>query len=374
LQGIYLLRLKGRILMMEQSVVEKIINDIKASCSMDDNLMAVQQLSKNDKVKFLMSMKDIKDETAGVYLNALYAGEKDKNIQKQIRKLLFALKTMGISIEEPKVKGEPVLKRVEEIKEHRAFMSNYDIEHMRLIVASYELKKNNFIFFNAALHFSNGLLKMMSGPVDRAGLKDIMKKNPIDTKGNMTMVEISPIYAVYLLEEAAARSGKHKEAINKLNQFTATIADNIRKPKDIYNLTIPDTTRSLPIERILQHTLFKPFSFEWKNLAEDKKAYNDIGGGSAIILPPYMVEEKKHVFIKKILESEEMKSKEPLISRLLEDYAYLFYSLNEFSYYKGLMEYLQDADAAQSLLTHFIIKVLDKSEGKQPGLIKNPYG
>jgi hypothetical protein len=361
--------------MTDHSLIEKIINDIKISVAMHDSLNAFQQLSRNDKIVLLTSLKDIKNETAGAYLNALYDCEADKDVRKQMRRLLFALKTSGIKAEELKTAGEPVLKRVDEIREHRALVSNYDIEQMRLIIASYELKKNNFIFFNAAMHFSNGLFKFMSGPVDKAGLKNIMKKeHPGDIKGNMAMADISPVYAGYLLEEAAARSGKHREEINKLNRFIAPVTNKIRKPKDVYNLIIPETTRSLSIEKILQHSIFEPFSFEWKNLAEDKKEYIDIGGSSAIILPPYMLEEKKQVLIKRLLESEELKSKTPLIRRLLEDYAYIFHGLNEFSCYKGLTEYLQDKDASQNVLIHFIKKSLDKSEVKQPGLIKNPYG
>jgi hypothetical protein len=368
------MRLERRLLMTEQPVVKKIINDTKASCGINDSLNIFQQLSKNDKLKLLTTLKEIKDETPGAYLNALYAIEKDKDIQKQIRKLLFTLKTMGIKIEEPRVTGEPILRKIEEIREHRAFMSNYDVEHMRLITASYELKKNNFIFFNAALHYSKGLFKLMSGPIDKARLKDIMKEYPGDSKGNMITVNISPIYAGYLLEEAAARSGKYKEETSKLNHFIASITHNIRKPKDIYNLIIPETTQSLPLEKILQHSAFEPFFLEWKDLAEDKRAYNDIGTSTAIILPPYMVEEKKHAYIENILGSEELKSKIPLINRMLEDYAYIFHGLKEFSHYKGLVECLRDKDTPQRALTHFIKKVLNKSEAKQPGLIKNPYG
>jgi len=361
--------------MTEQSVVEKIINDIKVSGAADESISVFQQMSKNDKITLLTSLKSIKNEAAGLYLNALYTGETDKDIQKQMRQLLFKLKTLGIKTEEPKKATETVLKRVEEIREHRALVSNYDIEQMRLVVASYELKKNNFIFFNAAMHFSNGLFKMTNGPIDKAGLKNIMKaEHPGDIKGNMAMVDISPIYAGFLFEEAADRSGKYKKEINKLNQFTATITNNVRKPKDIYNLIIPETTRSLPIEKILQHPVFEPFSLEWKGHEEDIKTYNNIGGGSSIILPPYMVEEKKDTFIKDMFESEELKSKIPLIKRLLEDYAYIFHGLNEFSCYKGLVEYLQGADTTKNALTYFLKKVLDKSEAKQQGLIKNPYG
>ncbi len=360
--------------MTEQSVVEKIINNIKTSCSIDDSLNAFQRLSRNDKVKLLTSLKNIQDETASAYLNALYAAETDKDLQKQIRRSLFTLKTMGIKTEEPKATGEPVLRRVEEIRENRALMSNYDVEHMRLIIASYELKKNRFVFFNAALHFSNGLSKLMSGPIDKTGLKNVMMEHPQDTKGTMVMVDISPVYAGYLLEEASGRSGKHKEETGRLNHFIKTMKDTVKKPKDIYSLIIPETTQPLPLEKILQHSLFEPFSLEWKNLAEDKKAYNDIGGSGTIILPPYMVEEKKQAFMERLLESEEIRSKTPLIKRLLEDYAYIFHGLKEFPYYKGLMECLLNKDALQSALTYFLKKVLDKSEVKLPGLIKSPYG
>jgi len=72
--------------------------------------------------------------------------ESDKDVQKQMRKLLFALKTVGIKVEQPKQVGEAVLKKVEEVRAHRALLSNYDYQGTRLVVAAYEIKKNAFMF------------------------------------------------------------------------------------------------------------------------------------------------------------------------------------------------------------------------------------
>lgn len=357
---------------MEKSVFGKIIEDIKGSANQDDSLMGFQQLSKEDKLKFLNSLKDIKDETAGLYLNALHADETDRDIQKQIRKLLFVLKTLGIKVEEPKTTGEPVLKKIEEVREHRALLSNYDDANTRLVVAAYELKKNAFIFLNASTHFSDGLTELMSGSIDKAGLEDILRGYLVDKPEDMTLVEISPRYASYLLEEASTRSGKYKEEINHLKKFTTNIKGTLQKPGDIPNLPVPEATRSLPVEKILEHRIFKPFSLAWSTIEEDKKAYNSTGG-STIILPPYMVEQKRQTLIEKLLELDELKSKIPLIKRLLEDYAYIFHSLNEFSNYKGLIEHLQDTNGPQNILLYFIRKSLEIPEEKQSGLIVKPY-
>ena len=358
---------------MDQSVIDSIIKDIKASTTLDHSLNAFRRLSKEDKLKLLNSLKDIKNEAAGLYLNALYPGERDKDIQKQMRKMLFGLKTLGIKVEEPKETGEPALKRAEEVREHKALLSSYDSGLMRLLVAAYELKRNSFMFFNAYIHFSQGLRELTSGPVDGTGLKKILKEYRTDVPQDMVLANISPGYAAYLLEEASDRSGKYKEEIRQLKKVASGIKDKVRNPEDIYNLPMSDATRSLPIEKILEHHIFGPFILTWDTIEEDKKAYNGIGG-SSIILPPYMVEEKRQAIIKRLLEQDELKSKIPLIKRLLEDYAYVFHGLNEFPYYKGLMECLRDANILSNILQYFIKGALAKSEEKQPGLIVGPYG
>ena len=95
-------------------------------------------------------------------LNAIYPEEKQKDPEK-IRKLLFRLKSAGIKVEEPKNTGEPVIRKIKEVYEQRGFASNYDHTHTRLVVAGFEIKKNNYIFLNAEIHMAGGLVELMSG-------------------------------------------------------------------------------------------------------------------------------------------------------------------------------------------------------------------
>jgi len=68
------------------------------------------------------------------------------------------------------------------------------------------------------------------------------------------------------------------------------------------------------------------------------------------------------------------------LKRMMEDYAYLFYCMKEFNYYKGLIEYLKNENAPDEALSYFLKKSLEtgkeKPHEKQPegGLIVNPYG
>lgn len=358
---------------MEQSEIEKLIERIKEPGSFEESLGAFRRLSKEDKLKFLNFMNKMRDEAAGLYINALYDDEIDKDVQKQMRKLIFGLKTVGIKVEQPKQAGEAVLKKVEDVREHRALLSNYDYHGTRLVVAAYEIKKNTFMFLNASTHFSDGLLELMSGPVDRAGIEGIWKEFLGGRTESMIIAEISPAYADFLLGEASARSGKNKEDVRQFKKLIGPVKGAVQKPQDIYSLPIPESTLSLPMEKILEHPIFEPFTVTWKTVEEDKKTYNSTAG-SSIVLPPYMVEEKKQAFIKDLLEMEELKSKIPWIRRFLEDYAYIFHGLNLFAHYKGLTDYLADERAPKKTVEHFVKKILEKSEEKQPGLLVNPYG
>jgi hypothetical protein len=358
---------------MEQSEIEKIISRMKEPGSFEESLEEFRQLSKEDKLGLLGTLKTVRDESAGKYLNALHDGERDKDVQKQMRRLLFGLKTVGIKVEQPKQTGETVLKKVEEVRGHRAILSNYDFQGTRLIVAAYEIKKNAFIFINASTHFSDGLIELMSGPIDRKGLEEILKEFLSDRTPSMTAAEISSAYAGYLLDEASARSGKSKDEIGQLKRIIGPLKGSVQRPPDIYSLPMPEDTRPLPIDKILEHSLFEAFAVTWKTVEEDRKTYNSTAG-SSIVLPPYMLEEKKQSFIKELLEKEEVKSKMPLIGRLLEDYAYIFHGLNHLPHYKGLIECLADESGPRKAMEYFIKNALERSEEKQPGLLVNPYG
>ncbi|MCX5802573.1 MAG: hypothetical protein NTU69_03390 [Proteobacteria bacterium] len=353
--------------------MEEIIQAISDAADLKNKAKEFSRLSREKKIELLQKIKDIKSGPAGTFLNMVYPDEKDKDIQKLIKKLLFRLKTVGLKVDEPKITGEPALRRIEEKREHRGFISNYDTEGTRLVCAAFGIKKNYFIFINAITHFSDGVLELTSTPVDRRDLETILNEYRQRTNSSIVFVEISPKYASYIINETSAYSGKFTQEVKQLKQFTSNIKSKIQKPEDIYGLEIPDKTNPLPMEKILSNDIVEPFKLSWNTLENDKKEFANIGS-STIVLPPYMVEEKKQAFIKILLERDNLKQKLPLIRRMMEDYAYIFYCLHEYGAYNGLIEMLQDKNAPHGILFLFTRKSLEEAgQQKQPGLIVNPY-
>jgi hypothetical protein len=359
--------------------MEEIIRAINNAMDVEKKVEAFFILPDDEKQTLLEKIQGIRTETLGIFLNAIYPEEKNKKIQKLIRKLLFKLKSSGIKVEEPKNIGEPVLKKIKEVYEQRGFVSNYDHTHTRLVVAGFEIKKNNYIYLNAEIHFTEGLVELMSAPVDKKGFEGILKAYRNDTKHTMVIEEISPAYAVYLIEEASRQSGRFSDEIKSLKSFAAGIVDGIHKPEEIYKLPIPDTSKTISTETVFNHVIFEPFFITWGSIEEDTKIYNSTGSDT-IVLPQHMAEERKREFLKALIERYDMKSVLPSLKRMMEDYAYLFYSMKEFSFYKGLMEYLKNENAPGEALSYFLKKSLEtgreKPQEKQPdgGLIVNPYG
>ena len=330
-------------------------------------------LSKNEKLELLEKIIKPGNTGAGALLNLIYPGETDKDIQKHIRMLFHKLKTAGIKTEEPKISGEPVLRKIEDKKEYRGFMSNFDDSNTRVVLSALEVKKNNFIFLNGTVHFTDGLVELLTAPVDRKGFEEIVREYRLGTGDGMVFVDISSRYAGYILEEESAKSGKYKEEITQVKKFTSHVQDSIQKPEDIYGLECPETAHSFAIEKILTHAIFEPFKLTWSSIEEDKKEYSSIGS-SAIVIPPYIVEEKKQAFLKALIGHNELKSQTALVKRMLEDYAYIFYSLKELPYYRGLTDCLRDPGAPLNAALHFLGKSLDTEEKKEEGIIVNPYG
>ncbi len=359
--------------------MEEIIEAISNAIDVEKKIEAFFVLSYDEKKTLIEKLKYIKKQTTGIFLNAIYTEEKNKKIQKLIRKLLFNLKSSGVKVEEPKIIGEPVIKKIIEAHEYRGFASNYDDTHTRLVVAGFEIRKNNYVFLNAEINFSDGLQELMSAPVDKKGFEEILKAYKDDAKPPMILEENSPAYAVYLIEEGSRQSGKYRDEIKSLKSFVAGIPEGIHKPEEIHTLPIPDTTEAFTMEKIFTHVMFEPFFITWSSMEEDIKTYNSTGEG-AIILPPYMAEEKKSEFFKELIERYDMKSALPSLKRMVEDYAYLFYCRKEFNYYKGLIEYLKNENAPDEALSYFLKKMLDTSKEKPQekqqdgGLIINPYG
>jgi len=359
--------------------MEEIIEAIHNAMDAEKKVEAFFALSDDEKQALIEKLQGIKTETLGIFLNAIYPEEKNKKIQKLIRKLLFKLKSSGIKVEEPRSGGEPVIKKIKEVYEQRGFMSNYDPTQTRIVVAGFEIKRNTFVFLNAEMHFAEGLHEVMTAPIDKKGLNEIFTSFRNDTRLPMVLEEVSPAYAVYLIEEGSQQSGRFREEVKSLRSFAANIFGGIRKPDEIYTLPIPNTSNAIPSESIFDHPIFQDFILTWKSIEEDRKTYHS-SGGSAIVLPPHMAAEKKGEFLKTLAVRSDIKHMMPLLKRVMEDYAYLFHCMREYNHYKGLIEFLKQPDALNKVFSRFLIKSLEKGE-QQPqqiqddgGILVNPYG
>lgn len=353
--------------------MEELITNINNINQLEDNVKAFSLLTKENKLSLLEKAKEIRTEIIGQFLHNVYALEYDKQVQKAIKKLLFRLRTIGVRVEELNVEGEPVLRKIEEKREHRGLMSNYDADGTRMAMVAFEAKRNAYVLVHGLLHFSKGLLELANAPVDGEGLKQIIAEYLKGSLKPFTVVEVAPRYASYLMEEASGLSGRYVEELKQMKAFSARLGGQVHKPTDIYTLEIPDDTEALSTERILSNELFERFSVTWGTLEDDKKRYEEIGGSSAIVLPPYMAEEKRQQSLKGLMESVELKPSIPLMKRLMEDYAYMFHCLGEFNAYKGLMEALKETDGPEKTLSFFVKKTLEQKKEQQPGLIVNPY-
>jgi len=353
--------------------MKDLITNIQNTNQLEANVEAFSLLSKQSKLDTLEKMREIRTEAIGNFLNRIYASERDKQVQKIIKKLLFRLKTSGVKVEELRSEGESVLKRIEEKREYHGLMSNYDSDGSRMAMVAFERKRNSYILVHGLIHFSKGLLELANAPVDGNGLKNIIAEYLKGSLVPFTVVEVAPRYASYLIEEASNRSGRYLEEIKQMKFLSNRLGGQVGKPADIYNLDTPDGIDTLPPERILGHQLFDHFSLTWDAVDEDKKFLNEIGSSSTIVLPPYMAEEKRQAFLKALTEDEKIRQNLPLIKRLMEDYAYIFHCLGEFGAYKGLVELLLQTDGPKDILTYFVRKVLEQKDEQQPGLIVNPY-
>ncbi len=354
--------------------MDEIIAEIRSGGDIDKQAAAFAALAKKEKLVVIEQITGLRSELSGQFLNAVYPCEMDKDVLKAIRRSIFRLRSAGIKVEEPKATGEPVLRKVTEEREHSGFMSNYDDTGTRVVFLAFSIKKNSFIFLNAISHFAEGLLELNTAPVDKQDLEAIINEYRRSTPQQIVFMEISPRYASLLIEEASIASGRFVEEIKQIKPLNARLKKGVQKAADIYELAVPESTNSVSPQMIFAHDLFSPFKVSWATIGDDRKEYAGLGG-STIVLPPYMVEEKKREYVRSLIARDPLASYVPRIKRLMEDYAYLFHAMNNFPYYKGLTEYLKNTTSPQEALSRFVARSLEETEEKpQDGLIVNPYG
>ena len=177
----------------------------------------------------IQAIGSLKSEHAARFLSLLYPSLADKRLQKPVKRALFRLKTQGIPVEEPKIPGESVLRKVETGREARAFLSNYDPEMTRVVLVAFEMKKNQFLLSQAVLHFSDGLMELKSFSIARDELEDFLKDYVSQMPPSMVLPAISAAYAGYLIEEASGMSGREAEEAAELPPYACGNEERRRK-------------------------------------------------------------------------------------------------------------------------------------------------
>lgn len=332
-------------------------------------------LTGGEKLSLLQDLGKQKSEDTGIFLNAIYPRETDKEVRKLIRKSIFRLRSSGVKVEEPKSQDQPVLRKVEEVRTNRGFLTNFDHAQSRIVMAAYEVRKNTFVFLNGEVHFREGLRELMSSPVGRKDLEQIIEAYRVNTREPAFMCEISPAYAAYIVEEGSKLSGRFNDAIRSLKSFAAHLKDFVHRPPDIYSLPASGDVAPLGPRDVLLHPIFTPFSLSWEKMEEDRKEYLS-AGASGIVLPQHMTEERRAAFLEGLIGRDGIRSQVPLVKRMLEDYAYFFHGMGDIARYLGTIAILRDDNALADVLRYFLKKSLQPGEEKpdEGGLIVTPHG
>jgi hypothetical protein len=258
-------------------------------------------------------------------------------------------------------------------REQSAFLSNYDPEGTRAILLAFEIKKKQFVFAHAIAHFSKGLQDLIIVPIPKDELDPILKEYLWRTQRPAVLPPISTRYAVYLIDEASTLSGKFGDELKELRHLMTGLKGEVQRPEDIRTLTVPDGTGSRSVEAILANPMFESFALVWDSMEQDKK---DLEGvlNPGIVLPPYVVEERRQAFLKELTAGEKFRPTLRLVKRLLQDYAYLFHAVGEFESFKGIVDRLSDEQFLQEALSFFIRKAFEKKkEEEKPGVLVDPY-
>lgn len=362
---------------MDETLISSIINNIINNNELDDNVDMFFKLSTEDKSILLNKISKLNNREVGSFLNLIHDKEENKDILKLIKKTIHILKSKGIEVPEPAIKGVSVLKKIDESRPNLGFITNYDEHNSMVALLGIHLKGADYLLINTQIYFLDGLINLDSITIKKADLDDLINNTKQNMK-SLVITEVSPKYAYYVIDEASSRSNKFREEVRSIEKFLKNTNYDVNKPEDIYKLPVPDPVNSEDIDKILDHAYFECFSLEWEDLEEDLDRYDDIVKPS-IVLPKYMIEENKQRFFNELLESEGIKKILPLFKRTLEHYALIFYSCKEYSFYKGLIKILEDGDKLRDLTLFFIkdalesLYVEDEEDRKEKSLIINPY-
>jgi hypothetical protein len=357
---------------VEECRMEEVLKNLQNDGDLEAAAAAFVCLTPDEKIDLLEKIRSTKPDRVALFLSKVLDRTSERQIQKSIKKLLFTLKTQGIRVEEPKIAGESALKKIESVRDQRAFLSNYDPEDTKVVLLAFEIKKRQFVFMHAISHFSKGLQDLAALPISRDELDTILK----DYRGRMVrpmvLLPIAPRYASYLIEEASNLSGTHTDELRNLKPLMTGLKGPVQKPEDIYTLPVSRETRPKSPQAILSDPVLEPFMLTWESIEADRKELEAVVNPS-IVLPPYVVEERRQAFMNRLIQGDKLKAARRSLKRMLEDYAYLFYAAEEFDAFKGITEGLRDDKFLDDALLFFVKKPLEKKEEEQPGVLVDPF-
>jgi hypothetical protein len=346
---------------MEEWAMDDLIEQVREGSPPQEIIERILVLDGHGQEALLAGITKLKSEKAAHFLALLLEKAPDKRLQKLVKKAIFLLRTQGVTIEEPRAGGEPVLKKVETTREAQAFLSSYDPEQTRALISAFELKKNQFLFSQSVIHFTNGLMELRSFPVRRSDLDGLLHECVSGIPRPIVMAAISAHYAGYLLEEAAGISEKEREEARSLNRLLSETKGEVKRPSDIHRLTVPAETAPASIDAILHNEVFEPFLLSWTDMEDDRKRLAELVNPS-IVMPPYVIQERKEAFLRELVGSERVRLRLSPLKRMFEDTAYLFYSIGQFDRYRGLIDIVGEPQSIEEALLHFMQKTLDELE------------
>jgi hypothetical protein len=359
---------------MEETEAQEILDLISKTGEPEKASEAYRSLPLEVRSRLIEALKGVRTEEGGRFLNLAQASEEDRDLKKEMKKLLFRLRTSGVPVAEPEEAGEPVLRRYAEERRHRGYLSNYDGEGTRIVIVVLEVKRNSFLFVHGITHLYEGLRELATAVLTNKDVGAVFDEYARTTRRPFILTDISARYAAFLIEEEGALSGKFREEVRQVKEFAGPLKDPVARPPDLYGLEAPEGTESLPFEEVLTDEVFEPFTFTWEGIETDRKEFERLGT-STIVLPPYLVAEKRTQFVSQLVQSERLKSPLERLHRLMEDYALMLFSLERFSAFRGLIDTLRNPESLSEALSVLVRRPLEAEpeEGVNPGLIVNPY-
>lgn len=224
---------------------------------------------------------------AGEFLQEVLFSLTDKKSRKEIKKVIYRLKSKGIELEEKEAGGEedaafdfslPV--------EEKAFVSKPDFLGERLIWYTSPNKFGWLDTFQGFVSASKGLIKFSYIEMARKDFRDFFRH--LKTERRLVLVEIDPVEVKWIVEQAAECSNELPEDFKKWrNRFGEP--EKREKPETLAQSISAEVTEALreqvknSLDRYLQEEEFAPWIIEFDKAMEYTNQIVDATTGPLVV-------------------------------------------------------------------------------------------